>query len=113
MAVLQGIAKARTDSRFTDFTINTRDCSFDVHRLIISLHSSVLAKACQGSFRETSRASIDLLDDDPRLVEGMVDYFYRYCYLLYEPRNKPHYHIGMAIIADKYDVQVRSLRYST
>lgn len=106
--VLSGLPDHLNNQEFSDFTVKTTAGSISVHRLILSLHSSVLAKACKGEFRETSQACIDLQHEPAACVEAMIYYMYHFDYNLpdTEAYNPSAFHVNMAVIADKYDIMV-------
>ncbi|KAF2164116.1 hypothetical protein M409DRAFT_56828 [Zasmidium cellare ATCC 36951] len=104
--VLSGLPALLANFTLSDFTIKTTTGSLAVHRVLLSLHSSVLAKACDGDFRETPQASIDLVHEPAACVKAMVHYMYHFDYDLPEDEevNASVFHVGMALIGDKYDV---------
>ena len=50
-AVLLQLAKMQGNTSLADFTISCKGQEWKVHRLVLSLHSPVLMKACEGSFK--------------------------------------------------------------
>lgn len=88
----------------SDFTIVCGNRSWEVHRVILHLHSSVLGKACGGTFQEAHTATIDLSEDPEIAVEAMVEYMYNFDYdVCFSLSKTPTLsaHVEVAIIADK------------
>lgn len=109
--LIDGISGLYEWGELCEFTIKTSDAIHKVHRLVLSLQSSVLVKACSdnGRFLESSEAMIELSEDDSDCVAAMIQYFYKYDYCL--PKEDPQefeteFQVQMAIIADKYVVKV-------
>ncbi|EEH04141.1 BTB/POZ domain-containing protein [Histoplasma capsulatum G186AR] len=67
---------------FSDFTIFSRVRSYDVHRCIICPRSDFFQAACEGEFKEAKTGEVHLNDEDPSVVEKMVDYFYKLDYVV-------------------------------
>lgn len=70
--VLGGLQNHLNNQDFSDFVVKTIAGSMSVHRLVLSLHSSVLGKACKEDFQETSQAFIDLLRESATCAEAMI-----------------------------------------
>ncbi|KAK5124145.1 hypothetical protein LTR85_001848 [Meristemomyces frigidus] len=103
--VIDGLASLHNDSTFSDFTIVCRDRSWRVHRVFLSFHSSVLAKACKSGFQEAAEQKINLSEDDPHCIDALVFYFYKLEYAKPPSGFSPlYFHVQMCILADKYDV---------
>ncbi|KAK4498798.1 hypothetical protein PRZ48_009308 [Zasmidium cellare] len=104
--VLSGLAACLRTTELSDFAIESSAGTIAVHRIILSLHSKVLRKACNGDFRETSEAFIDLHHENPACVQAMVEFLYHFDYDFPEgePTSVSAFHVQMAVIADKYDI---------
>ncbi|KAH9840440.1 hypothetical protein Tdes44962_MAKER01640 [Teratosphaeria destructans] len=102
--VLTQLANHQTDPDLCDFTITCGPQAWPVHRLVLCLHSPVLAKWCKGAFAEVRTHRVDLSDqEDPACVEGLIHYLYRLGYK--DPaRGALRYHVQMCVLADKYDI---------
>lgn len=106
----------------TDFTIICGAKEHKVHRLVLSMHSDVLSRACNGGFkvrlvpsrwyleRRTNRpqeaqdSRLDLSEDGEACVTSLIDYVY-----LFEYKNDPSpsyaaLEVKMAVMADKYNM---------
>nr|KMM68934.1 hypothetical protein CPAG_05257 [Coccidioides posadasii RMSCC 3488] len=68
------------DSVKSDLKITCHPHTFHVHRSIVCPRSEYFASALSGEFKEAVSGEIEL-DDDPRLVNGMLEYLYTldYC----------------------------------
>ncbi|KAK5124144.1 hypothetical protein LTR85_001847 [Meristemomyces frigidus] len=101
------------DEALTDFVIVCADRKWNVHRVVLGLHSPVLAKAITGAFRESAVREMHLAEHDPDCVDALIDYAYKLEYPL--PRigvdrdnddnlNSLSLHVKVCILADKYDI---------
>ncbi|WPB01380.1 uncharacterized protein RHO25_006006 [Cercospora beticola] len=91
----------------TDFVIVCGEQEFEVHRLVLALHSDVLFKACTGGFKESHERKIDLTaDHEPIHIAVLVEYMYTFG--LCVPVGKDEtldFLVHMAILADKYNMK--------
>lgn len=55
MAFCDGLAKIAESVTLSDFTITCQGKKWPVHRVVLSLHSSVLGRACNGEFKKHLR----------------------------------------------------------
>ncbi|KAK4550261.1 hypothetical protein LTR36_003228 [Oleoguttula mirabilis] len=83
---------------------------WQVHRLVLTLHSPVLAKACDGAFKETAERKIDMSDDHPAAIETLVHYLYNLDYdaqlsTTCDSLSPMSLHVHVCVVADKYDIE--------
>ncbi|KAH8754523.1 hypothetical protein F5883DRAFT_183798 [Diaporthe sp. PMI_573] len=65
---------------YSDLTISSTAKEYRVHRAIVCPRSAFLAAACRHSFKEACDGVISLPDDEPSVVDIMIQYFYRLDY---------------------------------
>ncbi|KAI7043823.1 hypothetical protein KC352_g46407, partial [Hortaea werneckii] len=111
-ALVAALESAAGDCSTTDFTIVCEGKEFQVHALVLTLHSPVLAKAVNGVLKEAKDHRMDLSKDTAACVEALVNYLYGLKYT--EPpgggKTDDHakaaeYHVRMCVMADKYDIE--------
>ncbi|KAI6874951.1 hypothetical protein KC338_g982 [Hortaea werneckii] len=111
-ALVAALESAAGDCSTTDFTIVCEGKEFQVHGLVLTLHSPVLAKAVNGVLKEAKDHRMDLSVDTAACVEALVNYLYGLKYT--EPpgggKTDDHakaaeYHVRMCVMADKYDIE--------
>ncbi|KAK7434445.1 BTB/POZ domain-containing protein [Colletotrichum acutatum] len=61
---------------YSDLTIRSAAKTYSVHRAIVCPRSDFLAGACRSPFKESSDGLIALSDDDPCVIDMMMQYFY-------------------------------------
>ncbi|KAK4961874.1 hypothetical protein LTR10_002367 [Elasticomyces elasticus] len=74
--LINALKKAFQNSKHSDLIIRCADNRWDVHKLIVCSQSPVLAKACEGAFKEAEEGLITLHEDDPWVVEAMLEFIY-------------------------------------
>jgi len=70
------IALMLKSGRYSDLTIKCGESVFKVHRNIICLRSKPLAAAVDGNFKEGVTKVIELEEEEPPIVERMVQFMY-------------------------------------
>ncbi|KAF2687530.1 ankyrin [Lentithecium fluviatile CBS 122367] len=110
---LQSFLNADT---FSDLTIRFSGRELKTHKVILCIHSKWFANAFRGGFVEASASTLELHDDDPEAVEGMLRYFYDLDPMppceTYKPSipeqtklfAKLKHIVHVYAVADKYDV---------
>ncbi|KGO75155.1 Uncharacterized protein PITC_058250 [Penicillium italicum] len=73
--LLDALGSMRLDPKYSDFTIVCGDGEYAVHKCIVCTRSTFFAKACDGGFEESSTNTV-VLQEEPVLVERMIDYLY-------------------------------------
>ncbi|KAI1501422.1 BTB/POZ protein [Biscogniauxia marginata] len=124
-AELEDSLKRLYSSReYSDLTISCDGRDHQVHKAIVCPRSEFFAAACRGAFEEERKATINLPDDDPQLVDIMVQYLYHLDYNTPSPAgraNKPSHakltrkyreltsdlvtHVMVYALAKKYDIR--------
>lgn len=66
----------RDSGRYSDLVVACKSQTFNAHRVVLCSQSEFFDKACSGPFIEASSGKIDLPDDDPALVQKLMDFFY-------------------------------------
>ncbi|RSL45495.1 hypothetical protein CEP53_010764 [Fusarium sp. AF-6] len=61
---------------FSDMTIRCRGREFKTHRAIVCSQSSFFKKALSSNFKEGVSGTIDLPDDDPKIVKLFLEFLY-------------------------------------
>ncbi|GAB1736537.1 hypothetical protein NU219Hw_g7684t1 [Hortaea werneckii] len=111
-ALVAALESAAGDCNTSDFTIICEGKEYQVHRLVLTLHSPVLAKAVNGGFKEAKDNRMDLSVDTNACVEALVNYLYglRYTESADGGKTGDHakaaeHHVRMCVMADKYDIE--------
>ncbi|KAK5710260.1 hypothetical protein LTR17_019030 [Elasticomyces elasticus] len=96
--------------KHSDLIIRCADDRWTVHKVIVCAQSPVLAKACEGRFKEAEEGLITLQEDDPRVVEAMLQFIYTLdfddsCHDV-DVVEMPAivFNVNVHIAADKYDI---------
>ncbi|TLD28393.1 hypothetical protein PspLS_03129, partial [Pyricularia sp. CBS 133598] len=72
-----GLQSMLRNGELTDLTITCQDQTFNVHCTILSAQSDFFRVACSGNFKEALTGRINLPEDDPAILEILVEYVYR------------------------------------
>ncbi|KAL9566570.1 hypothetical protein ACKAV7_009485 [Fusarium commune] len=88
----------------SDVTVTCDGQVFKAHRIILSAHSKCLAKALNGSWKESSEGNIDIKDFEPNVVDAMLRFVYSFEYNNAEGTPPIVFDAHMYQIADKYDI---------
>ncbi|KAK2853272.1 hypothetical protein FQN49_005239 [Arthroderma sp. PD_2] len=70
------LASLRKDPEYSDLMIICRSYTFLAHKCIVCPRSEYFAKVCHSRFREGISGKIELHNDEPVLVEKVLDYLY-------------------------------------
>ncbi|KAK4550259.1 hypothetical protein LTR36_003226 [Oleoguttula mirabilis] len=105
------LAGLQGDEALTDFVIICGEREWKVHRVILTLHSPVLAKAITGAFKESAERQINLSEEHPDCVDALVCYAYKLQYSLpdagqgdVDHLDSLSFHVKVCVLADKYDI---------
>ncbi|KAK2777408.1 BTB/POZ domain-containing protein, partial [Colletotrichum kahawae] len=119
--LVESLERLYTTGIYSDLTISSVAKTYSVHRAIVCPRSDFLTAACRSPFKESSDGSIHLPDDEPCVVDMMMQYFYLLDYrrslytdsLLQSPELEPSkaesitcllLHAKVYSIAEKYAV---------
>ncbi|KAM5475685.1 hypothetical protein MauCBS54593_001377 [Microsporum audouinii] len=67
-------------SKFSDLVITTVDQQHKVHKLVVCGQSEVFSRMLDRDWKESSENTIELGDDDPRAIEAMISFMYKFDY---------------------------------
>lgn len=90
---------------YSDYTIECKDYTAKVHKLVLHVHSKFFATAFSSNFREGQAGNnvMQLPDDDPAVVRAMIDYFYSGRYSPSGLASPLAFQAKVFVIADKYE----------
>ncbi|KAG7002083.1 tRNA (guanine(26)-N(2))-dimethyltransferase [Physcia stellaris] len=74
------VAQRFDSGKYSDLTITCGNQSWQVHRNIVCFDSNFFAAACDGNFLEAQQGKIDLPEDDPKIVDLVLQYLYKLDY---------------------------------
>ncbi|KAK5727350.1 hypothetical protein LTR15_003244 [Elasticomyces elasticus] len=102
------LGSAFHNPKHSDLIIRCADDRWDVNKLIVCSQSPVLAKACEGAFKEAEEGLLTLHEDDPWVVEAMLEFIYTLdsddsCFDIAETSGIV-FTVNVHIAADKYDI---------
>ncbi|KAG7412872.1 BTB/POZ domain-containing protein 8 [Fusarium oxysporum f. sp. rapae] len=98
------MARYYNTDALSDVTVTCDGQVFKAHRIILSAHSKCLAKALNGSWKESSEGNIDIKDFEPNVVDAMLRFVYSFEYNNAEGTPPIVFDAHMYQIADKYDI---------
>ncbi|KAK5707674.1 hypothetical protein LTR97_000212 [Elasticomyces elasticus] len=106
--LIDALKNAFHNPKHSDLIIRCADDRWDVHKVIVCAQSPVLAKACEGSFKEAEEGLITLHEEDPSVVEAMLQFIYTLnfddsCFDIAETSGIV-FTVNVHIAADKYDI---------
>lgn len=90
-------------SSFSDCTIYSGHRVWHLHRCILSPRSEFFWRCFEGDFEEATSSTIEMHDDDPRILEKLLRWIYTM--QLSEPQSKDHFwteNVQLYNMADKY-----------
>ncbi|KAH8650039.1 hypothetical protein BX600DRAFT_442124 [Xylariales sp. PMI_506] len=74
------LTELHSNGQFSDLTITCQDRKYHVHKAILCPRSLFINSICQESFEDGEESVIDFANDDPRVVDIMVQWFYHLDY---------------------------------
>ncbi|KKZ63843.1 hypothetical protein EMCG_01850 [[Emmonsia] crescens] len=81
-----------SSGQYSDLTISSNKKDYRVHRAIVCPRSSFFSTALRGDFKaskiEGHEGTISLQEDDPQVVDIMINYFYHLDYNIFPQGNK-------------------------
>ncbi|KAI2704438.1 hypothetical protein CBS147317_5695 [Penicillium roqueforti] len=77
--LLDALKNIRVEPIYSDLIIVCRDDEYAVHKCILCPRSDFFAKACDSGFQEAFTNRV-VLQEEPLLVEGMIEYLYHLDY---------------------------------
>ncbi|KAK3640303.1 hypothetical protein LTR56_011899 [Elasticomyces elasticus] len=108
--LINALKNAFHNPKHSDLIIRCADNRWTVHKVIVCSQSPVLAKACEGRFKEAEEGLITLQEDDPRVVEAMLQFIYTLDFddSCHDADEMPAivFNVNVHIAADKFDIPV-------
>lgn len=86
---------------FADFTIECGDQTWTISSIVLAAHSQFFKRICLGPFTEGQARKVTLVEDDPRAVKAMMEYFCNMGYQCGEDENELLLHAKVFNFADK------------
>ncbi|KAK4900857.1 hypothetical protein LTR27_002040 [Elasticomyces elasticus] len=106
--LINALKNAFHDPKHSDLIIRCADNRWDVHKVIVCSQSPVLAKACEGAFKEAEEGLITLQEEDPRVVEALLQFIYTLDFddSCHDVDEMPAivFTVDVHIAADKFDI---------
>ncbi|RAL66523.1 hypothetical protein DID88_006213 [Monilinia fructigena] len=81
------ISKLYLLGKYSDLIIKCQERELKVHRAIVCSQSKPLAAAVDNGFKEATTGVINLEDDEPEVVEYMIEFLYHGTYLIIAPKK--------------------------
>ncbi|KAI9776086.1 MAG: hypothetical protein M1839_000599 [Geoglossum umbratile] len=95
-------------AKYSDLIIRCEGREFKVHKIILCGQSKYFSTICDGDWKEAAENVIDLKEDDARVIEAMLHFFYRFNYDDsgddQGPVSPMLFNTRVYGVADKYDV---------
>ncbi|KAE8384180.1 hypothetical protein BDV23DRAFT_189479 [Aspergillus alliaceus] len=76
-----------SSGQYSDLTISSNKKDYRVHRAIVCPRSSFFSTALRGDFKEGHEGTISFQEDDPQIVDIMINYFYHLDYNVFSQEN--------------------------
>ncbi|KAL8768425.1 MAG: hypothetical protein Q9209_005331 [Squamulea sp. 1 TL-2023] len=117
--LLVQLSNAQKTDKYHDLIISCKGTEWRVHRVIVCTQSEYFEKACQTGLKEGKTGRIDLKEEDPAMIDRLVNYLYKCNYddyatlpLTNSQRQFPaEYPIQTRQLACIVDMYVRGDRY--
>ncbi|ORY09036.1 ankyrin repeat-containing domain protein [Clohesyomyces aquaticus] len=115
LEVVQRLQSFFNSNTLSDLTVRFSGRELKAHKVILCIHSQWFAKAFRGNFLEASQSTLELHDDNPQAVEGMIRHFYDLDPMSpceparpstpdqTDPSTKLKHIVHLYAVADKYD----------
>ncbi|GAB7324720.1 hypothetical protein MBLNU13_g08579t1 [Cladosporium sp. NU13] len=102
------------DATLSDLTIQLRDGTVRVHRIILCRKSEYFTKLLTGSFQENGRKEIELKEDDGNSMVAVLRYIYGLPYYerFGDQSDQLQPHAEAYVVAEKYQVEGLKLAIS-
>ncbi|UZP42943.1 hypothetical protein NXS19_010759 [Fusarium pseudograminearum] len=89
---------------FADAVITCKGQVFNIHRVVLSAHSTFFAKALGGNWKESIERKIEIKDFDPIIVQAMLCFVYTFDYNEPSDDKLMLFHAEVYKISDMYDI---------
>ncbi|KAL9576102.1 MAG: hypothetical protein Q9212_007383, partial [Teloschistes hypoglaucus] len=111
-AMFGRIYQSFKEGRWTDLTITCRGQKFECHKAVVCSQVKFFDAACRNGLKESETSTIDLPEDDPKLVKFMLHFLYGQIdgFKVADPdEDLTGYEclkasFGLIMLADKYDI---------
>lgn len=77
---VEGANRLYSSGIYTDLVVTCNGHEWKVHKFCLCAHSDFFQSTCGGEFKEAKESKVDLKDDDPQAVEGLIHYCYNFDY---------------------------------
>ncbi|KAL9117305.1 MAG: hypothetical protein Q9187_006161 [Circinaria calcarea] len=108
--LVDSLALLRKTVKYHDLVIHCGDQEWKAHRVIVCSRSKFFDKACDGTFKEGKTGEVNLVEDEPEMIDRMLDYLYRLDYSDLVPptlnmsEGRLIVNARMYALADKYEI---------
>ncbi len=103
--VIEGLHRLYSEGKHTDLTITCGERRWQVHKALLCAQSEYFYKGCSGVLQEAQSNTISLHNDDPAMVNILIEHFYDKIpddVATGNVLSRTDFYVGVHAIADKY-----------